>query len=131
MPHPVGEEKGELAEERVRLEWITPEHLKGSPLCPLHERYIGLSKGVCVYHGRLEAESPGRESEKEVVVDDNAVAVMGEDGGEDRNRMVRLPSWREGRGRRESVAFGDGMVSDLQGGVGKSRRTRAEAVSST
>jgi hypothetical protein len=38
-------------EERAKFEWLTPEHLPSSPLCPLHVKYRGLSKGVCVFHG--------------------------------------------------------------------------------
>lgn len=39
------------AEEIAKLEWMLPEHLPNSPLCPLHEKYQGPSKGLCVFHG--------------------------------------------------------------------------------
>ncbi|KAF9637043.1 hypothetical protein BFW01_g7939 [Lasiodiplodia theobromae] len=32
--------------------WDVPEHLPGSPLCPLHPKHKGGGKGICVYHGR-------------------------------------------------------------------------------
>jgi hypothetical protein len=54
---PTGEQNREaalfqrLAEERAKLEWITPEHLPSSPLCPLHIKYRGPSQGLCVFHG--------------------------------------------------------------------------------
>jgi hypothetical protein len=37
-------------EERAKYEWLTPEHLPSSPLCPLHAKYRGPSKGMCVFH---------------------------------------------------------------------------------
>lgn len=39
-------------EDITKLEWMTPEHLPNSPLCPLHEKYRGRYKGFCVYHGK-------------------------------------------------------------------------------
>lgn len=48
------------AEEITKLEWLTPEHLPSSPLCPLHEKYRGPSTGLCVYHGKkLSLSSEG------------------------------------------------------------------------
>ncbi|KAF2705708.1 hypothetical protein K504DRAFT_448740 [Pleomassaria siparia CBS 279.74] len=44
-------------EERAKYEWLTPEHLPNSPLCPLHAKYRGPTKGMCVFHGRREAYS--------------------------------------------------------------------------
>lgn len=40
------------ADERRKFEWLVPEHLPNSPLCPLHPRYVGPSKGLCYWHGR-------------------------------------------------------------------------------
>jgi len=40
------------AEERRKFEWLVPEHLPNSPLCPLHEKYKGPSPGLCYWHGR-------------------------------------------------------------------------------
>ena len=40
------------ADERRKFEWLVPEHLPNSPLCPLHVRYKGPSKGLCYWHGR-------------------------------------------------------------------------------
>lgn len=34
------------------FEWDVPEHLPGSPLCPLSPKHKGGGKGICVYHGR-------------------------------------------------------------------------------
>ncbi|KAF1995441.1 hypothetical protein P154DRAFT_526361 [Amniculicola lignicola CBS 123094] len=39
------------AEERAKFEWLVPEHLPNSPLCPLHAKYQGPSKGFCAWHG--------------------------------------------------------------------------------
>ncbi len=37
-------------EERRKFEWLVPEHLPTSPLCPLHPKYKGPCKGMCVWH---------------------------------------------------------------------------------
>ncbi|KAF2242828.1 hypothetical protein BU26DRAFT_523832 [Trematosphaeria pertusa] len=39
------------AEARAKLEWLVPEHLPTSPLCPLNSKYRGSGKGICPYHG--------------------------------------------------------------------------------
>jgi hypothetical protein len=39
-------------DERRKFEWLIPEHLPNSPLCPLHTKYKGPSKGLCYWHGR-------------------------------------------------------------------------------
>jgi hypothetical protein len=39
-------------EERKKFEWIVPEHLPKSPLCPKHAAYRGYSAGICYWHGR-------------------------------------------------------------------------------
>lgn len=40
------------ADERRKFEWLVPEHLPNSPLCPLNVKYVGPSKGLCYWHGR-------------------------------------------------------------------------------
>ncbi|KAF3043728.1 hypothetical protein E8E12_008885 [Didymella heteroderae] len=40
------------ADERRKFEWLVPEHLPNSPLCPLSVKYVGPSKGLCYWHGR-------------------------------------------------------------------------------
>ena len=40
------------ADERRKFEGLIPEHLPNSPLCPLHPKYVGPSKGLCYWHGR-------------------------------------------------------------------------------
>jgi hypothetical protein len=40
------------ADERRKFEWLVPEHLPNSPVCPLHAKYRGPSKGLCYWHGR-------------------------------------------------------------------------------
>lgn len=57
-------------EERRKFEWIVPEHLPSSPLCPLHDKYRGYSKGKCYWHkerkgkgGVVVVESLGGKSE--------------------------------------------------------------------
>jgi hypothetical protein len=42
----------EEIEERKKFEWIVPEHLPDSPLCPKHAAYTGYSAGICYWHGR-------------------------------------------------------------------------------
>lgn len=39
------------ADERRKFEWLVPEHLPNSPLCPLNRKYVGPSKGLCYWHG--------------------------------------------------------------------------------
>lgn len=39
-------------DEIKKFQWIVPEHLPNSPLCPLHKNYNGYSIGVCYWHGR-------------------------------------------------------------------------------
>ncbi|KAF2019435.1 hypothetical protein BU24DRAFT_459108 [Aaosphaeria arxii CBS 175.79] len=48
-------------EARAKHEWVLPEHLPTSPLCPLHVKYKGANKGVCVYHGIEEDQVTGSE----------------------------------------------------------------------
>lgn len=50
-------ENGLADEAREQFEWETPEHLPGSPLCPLHPKYSKSGKGICVYHGRRKTSS--------------------------------------------------------------------------
>jgi hypothetical protein len=50
-------------DERKKFEWIVPEHLPGSPLCPLHKNYKGYSIGVCYWHGRRRRMSGSNGSE--------------------------------------------------------------------
>jgi hypothetical protein len=40
------------ADKRRKFEWLVPEHLPNSPVCPLHAKYRGPSKGLCYWHGR-------------------------------------------------------------------------------
>lgn len=54
-------------DERKKFEWIVPEHLPGSPLCPLHHKYRGYSMGVCYWHGRRKSGSNGSEGSDEFV----------------------------------------------------------------
>ncbi|KAJ8111684.1 hypothetical protein OPT61_g5785 [Boeremia exigua] len=52
------------ADERRKFEWLIPEHLPNSPLCPLHIKYVGPSKGLCYWHGRKSngwGVEPGRD----------------------------------------------------------------------
>jgi len=53
------------AEEKAKLEWLIPEHLPTSPLCPLHVKYVGPSIGVCVFHGRRKSASGGKGTRRE------------------------------------------------------------------
>jgi hypothetical protein len=53
------------AQERAKLEWLIPEHLPNSPLCPLHAKYVGPSKDACVFHGRRRSMGNGRPRRRE------------------------------------------------------------------
>jgi hypothetical protein len=44
-------EKG-LDVSREQFDWIVPDHLPGSPLCPISPKHKSGGKGICVYHGR-------------------------------------------------------------------------------
>jgi len=44
-------------EDRRKFEWMVPEHLPTSPLCPLHEKYRGPWTGLCYWHGRRQSGS--------------------------------------------------------------------------
>ncbi|KAF2636841.1 hypothetical protein P280DRAFT_142296 [Massarina eburnea CBS 473.64] len=95
-----------LAEEKAKLEWITPEHLPASPLCPLHEKYRGPSKGMCIFHGKKKS------------VWETAAAGKGKDNSLRRESILL---------RRESLF--DGVVEN----VVRSRRSmrKADRVSSS
>jgi hypothetical protein len=54
-----------VAEEKAKLEWLIPEHLPNSPLCPLHVKYVGPSSGVCVFHERRQSGSGAKAQRKE------------------------------------------------------------------
>lgn len=44
-------------ELRRRFDWMVPEHLPTSPLCPLHEKYKGSLTGLCYWHSRRQPGS--------------------------------------------------------------------------
>ena len=53
-------DEGEIDEKLMKqelstMEWSVPEHLPGSPLCPLSPKYKGKVNSICVYHGRKAA----------------------------------------------------------------------------
>jgi len=50
-----------MKQELSAMEWSIPEHLTGSPLCPLHPKYKGKATGICVYHGRKSADVERKE----------------------------------------------------------------------
>lgn len=54
------------ADERRKFEWLVPEHLPNSPLCPLHTKYVGPSKGLCYWHGK-KSDGWGIESGRDYV----------------------------------------------------------------
>jgi hypothetical protein len=54
-------------EERRKFEWLVPEHLPNSPLCPLHAAYNGYSKGICYWHGRRKSSSSKSKTSEEIV----------------------------------------------------------------
>lgn len=51
-----GDELDEI--ERAKFEWLVPEHLPSSPLCPLHPKYRGPISGMCLYHTGNELKEP-------------------------------------------------------------------------
>ncbi|KAJ4363203.1 hypothetical protein N0V83_010323 [Neocucurbitaria cava] len=42
-------------DERRKFEWLVPEHLPNSPLCPLNPIYRGPCKGMCYWHEKKKA----------------------------------------------------------------------------
>lgn len=62
-------------EERRKFEWLVPEHLPTSPLCPLHAKYRGPSQGTCYWHSDMKPsntteisnENTGQEAHNSVV----------------------------------------------------------------
>jgi hypothetical protein len=56
LDDPVTRGAGEMA----KLEWLIPEHLPTSPLCPLHAKYRGPSKGLCIFHSKRRNPSGAR-----------------------------------------------------------------------
>ncbi|PVH93615.1 hypothetical protein DM02DRAFT_634384 [Periconia macrospinosa] len=130
VPHTAGEDEkdGPEAEEIARLEWITPEHLPNSPLCPLHEKYRGGNKGFCVYHGRtykpvsMPTQRPKARTAASATAVDGAGLGM-ETGGLD------MPVRR----RESKIIKVESFVNPplaLEGGLVKSKRARVEAASS-
>ncbi|KAF2684333.1 hypothetical protein K458DRAFT_388802 [Lentithecium fluviatile CBS 122367] len=92
------------AEERAKLEWLIPEHLPNSPLCPQHPKYVGPSKGVCVFHGRRQSVGSGgkgRRRESAISRSSGVLDGSGEDfgWGEDWN-------WGFSRSRRKKMGSG-------------------------
>jgi hypothetical protein len=47
-------------EERRKFEWIVPEHLPSSPLCPLHSKYHGPFVGTCLWHSKRKSVSKSK-----------------------------------------------------------------------
>jgi hypothetical protein len=46
--------------DRAWFEWVVPEHLPNSPLCPIHAKYHGYKFGKCYWHGRKKSEGEDR-----------------------------------------------------------------------
>lgn len=44
-------------EDPVSFKYDVPEHLPGSPLCPLSPKHKSGGKGVCIYHGRRKTQT--------------------------------------------------------------------------
>ncbi|KAF2877663.1 RecF/RecN/SMC N terminal domain-containing protein [Massariosphaeria phaeospora] len=53
------------AEERAKFEWIVPEHLPTSPLCPLSPKYHGKLKKFCYWHSK---ERPSRRESRDMTM---------------------------------------------------------------
>ncbi|KAF1913157.1 hypothetical protein BDU57DRAFT_458099 [Ampelomyces quisqualis] len=54
-------------EERRKFEWLVPEHLPNSPLCPLHAQYKGYSIGICYWHGRRRSSGSRSKASDDIV----------------------------------------------------------------
>ncbi|KAH3951836.1 hypothetical protein HBH53_050820 [Parastagonospora nodorum] len=81
-------------DERKKFEWIVPEHLPGSPLCPLHKNYQGYSIGVCYWHGRRRRMSGSNGSEGS----DEFVGGVYELGKKEQRKRRRARAAAERRG---------------------------------
>ncbi|KAH3983203.1 hypothetical protein HBI30_121700 [Parastagonospora nodorum] len=84
-------------DERKKFEWIVPEHLPGSPLCPLHKNYQGYSIGVCYWHGRRRRMSGSNGSEGS----DEFVGGVYELGKKEQRKRRRARAAAERRGDAE------------------------------
>ncbi|KAF1843579.1 uncharacterized protein K460DRAFT_407924 [Cucurbitaria berberidis CBS 394.84] len=52
-------------EDRRKFEWLVPEHLPNSPLCPLHPIYRGPCEGFCYWHGQKKSGERSLSREEE------------------------------------------------------------------
>lgn len=48
---------GHADEDMANFKWDVPEHLPGSPLCPLSPKHKSGGKGICIYHGRRKTQA--------------------------------------------------------------------------
>lgn len=102
------------AEEKARLEWLTPEHLPSSPLCPLHEKYKGTTKGHCVYHGR----SSSSEARAKARGGQAARRSIGERGDSEQNRSLTQRSDSLTARKKNIVLDGSEDTETEEGGSG-------------
>lgn len=80
-------------DERKKFEWIVPEHLPNSPLCPLHPNYKGYSIGICYWHGRRRSKaSQGSKASEEFV---EGVYELGKEEKRRRNRERKMMAFEE------------------------------------
>ncbi|KAF1980254.1 hypothetical protein BU23DRAFT_5247 [Bimuria novae-zelandiae CBS 107.79] len=113
------------AEEIAKLEWLTPEHLPSSPLCPLHEKYSGPSTGLCVYHGKkailadLEARIRRQSAQQGM-----SQSGHREPGRDSRSMTVRERSQSAALDGSEEVADDRGEGGDMQSERASTKRRR-------
>ncbi|KAF2824428.1 hypothetical protein CC86DRAFT_354471 [Ophiobolus disseminans] len=128
-------------EERRKFEWIVPEHLPASPLCPLHAKYYGYSRGMCYWHSKKKKKksigSGNRPSmERGGAYEPDIQRDQAERVGEEVNPQVEDSRWRVGvmdsppmQDRRKQKDWSIGDV-DSSPKEEKTRKRRLESFSS-
>lgn len=84
-------------EERRKFEWLIPEHLPNSPICPLHSAYRGPYKGVCYWHGSRKSGILSGAKEKYIrKLDDNNAGTHEESWGSGEESSTKQYRTRRG-----------------------------------
>ncbi|CAO2652941.1 Nn.00g023520.m01.CDS01 [Neocucurbitaria sp. VM-36] len=104
-------------DERRKFEWLIPEHLPNSPLCPLSPIYRGPCKGVCYWH---EEKKMGHRKSR-IIKEETSVAWARQRSG---NYFGEKGKQRLRRGSRS----GDVGILDVQ--VKKAKKRRLDSLSS-
>jgi hypothetical protein len=69
----LSEEEPQDLDELRMFEWDLPEHLPGSPLCPLSPKNPSKGQGACIYHGRKRKDGAGISPQRTMAATDIGV----------------------------------------------------------